>query len=145
MGRLVVVTLTALLGAGCAPQPPHSCSGAAIDVIVSGPLDAGADAGFTGLDGGRQPKPVCAGYCLRYRAALAEALNANVPAVACTSLGTTQVSCLPASERGGCASNSLESARTLEPAITEYLAAEWPELGLDGGQLGLDSCPCRIY
>jgi hypothetical protein len=134
-----------LLVAACAPDaPPHSCSGAAVDVRV-GQVDAGVDAGFTGADGGRQAKPPCTAGCVTYRAALAEAINANVPRAACATLSNASVQCLPAAEPSSCPGNTLESARALEPDIARYLAAEWPELGLDAGPLPIDPCPCRIY
>ncbi len=114
-------------------------------MVRSESVDSGTDGGFTGADGGRQPKPACTADCRDYRAAVAEGINANVPSALCTSFGATVVQCLPASERNGCPRNSIESARAIEAAIDGYLAAEWPELGPDGGRLSLDYCPCRIY
>ena len=145
MRWLFACAASVVLAAGCVDKPPHDCSGAAIDVILRTQVDAGTDAGFTGADGGQQPKPACSGDCRDYRAALAQGINANVPTATCTSFGSTVVECLPASERSGCPSNTIASAEAIQPAIASYLASEWPELGADGGLLAVDYCPCRIY
>jgi hypothetical protein len=145
MRSLAVLTLLGALAACEQNRPPHDCSGAAVDVVLQTPVDAGVDGGFTTADGGRAPKPACSADCREYRAALAAGVNANVPSVRCTSFGSTVVECLPASASDGCPSNTADSARAIEPAIANYLNAEWPELNADAGRLAIDPCPCRIY
>ncbi|HXT99410.1 MAG TPA: hypothetical protein VN903_00365 [Polyangia bacterium] len=139
-GRIVLAVVAALMIASCSDhQYVGGCSGTAVIIDVSIPVDAGTYADASTDGGSFNGRPGCNLNCQAYLEMLRAQIESATGAT-CEQITIKVALACVSSPTSWCAKGTLDASTTLETQIRDYLSVSRPEIGADA--VSLETCMC---